>query len=245
MARRSPARLLAPLALVGFVVALLLVINGAGSDDGSSKTSGSGSKATATATPTRKEKARKLRRRYTVKAGDTPSGIAEKTGVPLSTDHRAQPRSRRSDADRRRQDQAAPMIRAFLPGRRARRRAGARPRRERAVRRHTAAGRLGAERARRRGLDGGRRVRQGAQPPPPDRLGDEADDRAADARAQPPLGGLPRRPLPRPAGRVEDQPAARRADDGRRPAARAADRVGQRRGRHARRARRGLAPSAS
>ena len=84
MARRSPARLLAPLALVGFVVALLVVINGAGSDD-SPGTSGSGSKATATATPTRKDKARKQRRRYTVKAGDTPSGIAEKTGVPLST----------------------------------------------------------------------------------------------------------------------------------------------------------------
>ena len=84
MARRSPARLLAPLALVGFVVALLVVINGAGTDDGS-KTSGAGSTATATATPTRKEKARKLRKRYTVKAGDTPSGIAEKTGVPLST----------------------------------------------------------------------------------------------------------------------------------------------------------------
>ena len=84
MARRSPARLLAPLALVGFVVALLVVINGAGSDDGSSKTSGSG-KATATATPTRKQKARKQRKRYTVKAGDTPSGIAERTGVPLAT----------------------------------------------------------------------------------------------------------------------------------------------------------------
>ncbi len=83
MARRSPARLLAPLALVGFVVALLVVINGAGSDDGSSKTSGSG-KATATATPTRKQKARTQRKRYTVKAGDTPSGIAEKTDVPLS-----------------------------------------------------------------------------------------------------------------------------------------------------------------
>ena len=85
MARRSPARLLAPLALVGFVVALLVVINGAGTDDGSSKPSGAGSTATATATPTRREKARKRRKRYTVRAGDTPSGIAEKTGVPLST----------------------------------------------------------------------------------------------------------------------------------------------------------------
>jgi LysM repeat protein len=83
MARRSPARLLAPLALVGFVIALLVVINGAGSDGGSEKT-GSKPKATATATPTKKQKARQKRRRYVVKAGDTPSGIAEKTGVPLS-----------------------------------------------------------------------------------------------------------------------------------------------------------------
>jgi LysM repeat protein len=83
MARRSPARLLAPLALVGFVIALLVVINGAGSDGGSEKT-GAKPKATATATPTKKQKARQKRRRYVVKAGDTPSGIAEKTGVPLS-----------------------------------------------------------------------------------------------------------------------------------------------------------------
>ena len=83
MARRSPARLLAPLALVGFVIALLVVINGAGSDGGSNS-SGSKPAATASATPTKKQKARARRKRYTVKAGDTPSGIAEKTGVPLS-----------------------------------------------------------------------------------------------------------------------------------------------------------------
>jgi LysM repeat protein len=82
MARRSPARLLAPLALVGFVIALLVVINGANS--GSSQKSGARPAASASATPTRKQKARKARRRYVVKAGDTPSGIAEKTGVPLS-----------------------------------------------------------------------------------------------------------------------------------------------------------------
>jgi LysM repeat protein len=82
MARRSPARLLAPLALVGFVIALLVVINGAGSDGGSEKSVKPA--ASATATPTKKQKARKQRRRYVVKAGDTPSGIAEKTGVPLS-----------------------------------------------------------------------------------------------------------------------------------------------------------------
>jgi LysM repeat protein len=82
MARRSPARLLAPLALAGFVIALLVVINGANS--GSSDQPGARPAASATATPTRKQKARARRRRYVVKAGDTPSGIAEKTGVPLS-----------------------------------------------------------------------------------------------------------------------------------------------------------------
>ena len=83
MARRSPARLLAPLALVGFVVALLMVLHGA-SVDGSASPSGSKPAASATATPTRKQKARQKHKRYTVKAGDTPSGIAQKTGVPLS-----------------------------------------------------------------------------------------------------------------------------------------------------------------
>ena len=82
MARRSPARLLAPLALVGFVIALVLVIQGANS--GSSDKTKATPAASASATPTRKQKARKQRKRYVVKAGDTPSGIAEKTGVPLS-----------------------------------------------------------------------------------------------------------------------------------------------------------------
>ena len=35
MARRSPARFLAPLALVGFVVALFMVVNGTRDDAGS------------------------------------------------------------------------------------------------------------------------------------------------------------------------------------------------------------------
>src|SRR5215210_5854537 len=84
MARRSPARLLAPLALVGFVVALLIVINGAGKSDSAAEKTGARPTASATATPSKKQKGRRQRRRYTVKAGDTPSGIAEKTGVPLS-----------------------------------------------------------------------------------------------------------------------------------------------------------------
>jgi LysM repeat protein len=86
MARRSPARLLAPLALVGFLIALLVVINGSGSDDGGSGASESRPAATTTAAPARKQKGGggKGRRTYRVKPGDTPSGIAEKTDVPLS-----------------------------------------------------------------------------------------------------------------------------------------------------------------
>ena len=85
MARRSPARLIAPLALVGFLVALLVVISSSGSDDGSESTTETRPAATATATPARKGgRERKGRRTYTVRPGDTPSGIAEKTDVPLS-----------------------------------------------------------------------------------------------------------------------------------------------------------------
>jgi LysM repeat protein len=83
MARRSPARLLAPLALVGFVIALLVVVNSSSTGGGSSA-SESRPAATKTTTPKKGKSAHKVRRRYTVKPGDTPSGIAEKTGVPLS-----------------------------------------------------------------------------------------------------------------------------------------------------------------
>jgi LysM repeat protein len=83
MAPRSPARFLAPLALVAFGIALLMIVTSSetGSDGGDS-----GNRATETrptATPNGGESERKGRRRYTVKPGDTPSAIAEKTGVPL------------------------------------------------------------------------------------------------------------------------------------------------------------------
>jgi hypothetical protein len=82
MAGRSPARFLAPLALVAFAVALFLVV------DSTNRANGGGDGAAqprATATPAaegRRERRRK-RRVYVVKPGDTPSGIAEKTGVSL------------------------------------------------------------------------------------------------------------------------------------------------------------------
>jgi LysM repeat protein len=87
MAARSPARFLAPLALLAVVAALWMIVNHSSSDGGSG---GSGAATTeqSTATPAKGAHAKKKKhgkRYYTVKPGDTPSGIAEKTGVPLST----------------------------------------------------------------------------------------------------------------------------------------------------------------
>ena len=80
MAHRSPARFLAPLALVAVGIALYMVVQ---SSQTSSDGNGSPNRATdsrPTATP---EPERRGPRRYRVKEGDTPSSIAEKTGVPL------------------------------------------------------------------------------------------------------------------------------------------------------------------
>jgi LysM repeat protein len=86
MAGRSPARFLAPLALVAFALALFVVVSNATKDDGSTPGGGdSGQPAQSTASPHGEGsgKKRKPRRSYTVKSGDTPSGIAEKVNVPL------------------------------------------------------------------------------------------------------------------------------------------------------------------
>ena len=85
--RRSPARFLAPIALVAFAVALYSVAKDPGK---SSESNSSGTNPTATATSTskssaKKKKTSKKRKTYTVKSGDTLSGIAEKTGVSLET----------------------------------------------------------------------------------------------------------------------------------------------------------------
>jgi LysM repeat protein len=84
MAGRSPARFIAPLALVAFALALFIVVSNTTKDDaGSPGAKDAGQPAQTTATPAGDGKARKRRRSYTVKAGDTPSGIAEKVNVPL------------------------------------------------------------------------------------------------------------------------------------------------------------------
>ena len=85
MAGRSPARFLAPIALVAFALALFVVVsntaNGGGGKTGAQRTA-----EPATATPKPKAgKKKRVRRTYTVKSGDTPSGIAVKVGVPLDT----------------------------------------------------------------------------------------------------------------------------------------------------------------
>ena len=88
MAGRSPVRFLAPLALVGFVVALVMILQPSGNDQGGAAPSSSSKPAaTSTATPKPKRK----RKVYVVKPGDTPSGIAQKTGVTLEQLEKANP----------------------------------------------------------------------------------------------------------------------------------------------------------
>jgi LysM repeat protein len=90
MAARSPARFLAPLALLGFVLALLLIVSHSSSDGGSTGNGTKSSQEQSAPTPAansggKSSSKSKGPRFYTVKVGDTPSAIAEKTGVPLST----------------------------------------------------------------------------------------------------------------------------------------------------------------
>ena len=88
MAARSPARFLAPLALLGFVLALFLVVSNSTSNGGSGGNDATPTEQRATATPAanggKSSSGKRGKRFYTVKVGDTPSAIAEKTGVPLS-----------------------------------------------------------------------------------------------------------------------------------------------------------------
>ena len=78
MAGRSPARFLAPIALIAFAFALYSVVK----DQSAPAGGNSAESATPTATATSKSKKsskKKKAKTYTVKSGDTLSGIAEKT----------------------------------------------------------------------------------------------------------------------------------------------------------------------
>ena len=83
-ARRSPVRLLGPLALLLVAAATVLVIAGSkidSSDEGSSSASGRTAGRTPTTQTTTTRAKRPRGKSYTVKTGDTLGSIAEKTGV--------------------------------------------------------------------------------------------------------------------------------------------------------------------
>ena len=94
-ARRSPARFLAPLALIAVIVALLAIVSGNGNSSGNSSATTASTTTPSTTTATQKKSSSKSKdktttgttsgpKTYTVKVGDTLGGIAAKTGVPLS-----------------------------------------------------------------------------------------------------------------------------------------------------------------
>jgi len=85
MAGRSPLRFLAPIALIAFAFALYSLVKDdslpAGGKSGT--TTGQTPTPTASAKASKKSTKKKKRKIYVVKAGDTPSGIAEKNDISL------------------------------------------------------------------------------------------------------------------------------------------------------------------
>ena len=87
--RPSPARWLAPLALLLALGAILLVLSSSGGDSGDDGGSSAGSGITAsqttedTATTTETTPSSKGPKTYEVKPGDTLTAIADATGIPL------------------------------------------------------------------------------------------------------------------------------------------------------------------
>ena len=83
--RSSPARFLAPLALVAFALAVVLIViassgggDGGGGDSDTARGGNSGTGTSSTQTTPRPTRAT-----YTVKTGDTLGAIAEKTGITV------------------------------------------------------------------------------------------------------------------------------------------------------------------
>ena len=82
--RHTPARWLAPLALVTCAVAVYAVVNNTMKDESSSQGTATTQSTTTTKTTSSKSK-HKRKRTYIVKSGDTLSAISIKTGVSLAT----------------------------------------------------------------------------------------------------------------------------------------------------------------
>jgi LysM repeat protein len=85
MPARSPARWLAPIALVTAAVAVYAVVAPQGGDDTVSGDRAPAAAQHRTRSATAATTSARHRRTYTVRAGDTLSSIAERTGVPLGT----------------------------------------------------------------------------------------------------------------------------------------------------------------
>ena len=86
--RRSPARILAPLALAVFaLVFFAILLSSGGSGGGGGNAGGTSTESSRTSTASTRERTtttpRGGRATYTVKVGDTLGGIADKTGVPV------------------------------------------------------------------------------------------------------------------------------------------------------------------
>jgi LysM repeat protein len=81
--RRSPARLIAPVALLLAVAAVLLVVQATLSEDESDGRDSNGAQAEPTTTTEKREQPVRQRANYTVKLNDTLGLIAEKTGVSV------------------------------------------------------------------------------------------------------------------------------------------------------------------
>ena len=79
MAGRSPARFLAPIALIAFAFALYSVVKDQSAPAGGNSAESATPTATATSKSKKSSKKKKKAKTYTVKSGDTLSGIAEKT----------------------------------------------------------------------------------------------------------------------------------------------------------------------
>jgi LysM repeat protein len=87
MAGRNPLRFLAPIALAACAFALYTVVNDARSvgRDSSSQTPAKSGTPAGSQTGSSSKKTKRRRKVYTVKSGDTASGISVKTGVSLAT----------------------------------------------------------------------------------------------------------------------------------------------------------------
>jgi LysM repeat protein len=91
--RRRIGRWLAPVALITCAVAVYAVVDNTLLKDDSASSNGSTQQTTSTKSTSKKgTKARKRRRAYVVKSGDTLSAISIKTGVSMLTIKRLNPK---------------------------------------------------------------------------------------------------------------------------------------------------------